>query len=87
MPDFLKNQDGRYITDGLSSKDFTRLFDLIRKEQTRKRRQAHRTLTPGRLRNKSAEDILKLGKKKGGTFFTRDDLKGFEKLRSKTREK
>ena len=44
MPDFLKNQDGRYITDGLSSKDFTRLFDLIRKEQTRKRRQAHRTL-------------------------------------------
>ncbi len=64
MPDFLKNQDGRYITDGLSSKDFTRLFDLIRKEQTRKRRQAHRTLTPGRLRNKSAEDILKLGKKK-----------------------
>ncbi|EAP9918985.1 phage tail protein [Salmonella enterica subsp. enterica serovar Typhimurium] len=87
MPDFLKNQDGRYITDGLSSKDFTRLFELIRKEQTRKRRQAHRTLTPGRLRNKSAEDILKLGKKKGGTFFTRDDLKGFEKLRSKTREK
>lgn len=46
MPDFLKNRDGRYITDGLSSKDFTRLFDLIRKEQTRKRRQAHRTLTP-----------------------------------------
>ena len=87
MPDFLKNQDGRYITDGLSSKDFTRVFELIRKEQNRKRRQANRTLTPGRLRNKSAEDILKLGKKKGGTFFTRDDLKGFEKLRSKAREK
>lgn len=33
MPDFLKNQDGRYITDGLSSKDFTRVFELIRKEQ------------------------------------------------------
>lgn len=46
MPEFLKNRDGRYITDGLSSKDFTRIFDLIRKEQTRKRRQAHRTLTP-----------------------------------------
>lgn len=87
MADFPKNDAGRYITEGLSSKAFDRLFNLIRKDQTRKRRQAHRTLTPGRLRNKSIDDILKMGKKKGGTFFTLDDLKGFEKQRGKTRDK
>lgn len=85
MPDFLKNESGRYITGGLSSKAFGKVFDLIRKDQTRKRRSAHRTLTPGRMRNKSIDDILKLGKKKGGTFFTLDDLKGFEKQRGKAR--
>lgn len=87
MAEFEKNESGRYITDGLSSKRFNQLFDLIRKEQTKKRRQAHRTLTPGRMRNKSIDDILKIGKKKGGTFFTSDDLKGFEKQRGKTRDK
>lgn len=87
MADFLKNEDGRYITEGLSPKAFNRVFDQIRKEQTRKRRSAHRTLTPGRLKNRSIDDILKLGKKKEGTFFTLDDLKGFENQRGKTREK
>ncbi|WP_213389011.1 phage tail protein [Enterobacter hormaechei] len=87
MAEFLKNDNGRYITDGLSPKAFNKVFDLIRKEQTRKRRSAHRTLTPGRLKNRSIDDILKLGKKKEGTFFTLDDLKGFEKQRGKTREK
>ncbi len=51
MPEFLKNQDGRYITDGLSSKDFTRIFDLIRKEQTRKRREPRQ---PGGCKLKTA---------------------------------
>ncbi|VUS90559.1 phage tail protein [Klebsiella huaxiensis] len=87
MAEFLKNESGRYVTDGLSSKAFSKVFDLIRNDQTRKRRQAHRTLTPGRLRNKSIDDILKIGKKKGGTFFTTDDLKSFEKQRGQARVK
>jgi hypothetical protein len=87
MAEFLKNDSGRYVTDGLSSKSFGKVFDLIRKDQTRKRREAHRTLTPGRMRNKSIDDILKLGKKSGGTFFTIEDLKSFEKFRGKARDK
>ncbi|HGU9824345.1 TPA: hypothetical protein ACNFPD_003449 [Enterobacter cancerogenus] len=85
MADFPKNQTGIYETNGLSSRDFGRVFNLISKEQTRKRRQAHRTLT--RLKNKSVDDILQIGKKKGGTFFTTDDLKSFEKNRAHARKK
>jgi hypothetical protein len=87
MADYPKAQNGSYETSGLSSREFNRVFRLISKEQTRKRRQAHRTLTPGRLKNKSIDDILQMGKKKGGTFFTSDDLKGFEKSRTKARQK
>lgn len=87
MADYPKVQNGSYETSGLSSRDFGRVFNLITKEQTRKRRQAHRTLTPSRLKNKSIDDILDMGKKKGGTFFTTDDLKGFEKTRTKARQK
>jgi len=87
MADYPKAQNGSYETSGLSSREFNRVFRLISKEQTRKRRQAHRTLTPGRLKNKSIDDILQMGKKKGGTFFTTDDLKGFEKSRTKARQK
>lgn len=87
MADFPKNQAGVYETNGLSSRDFGRVFKLISKEQARKRRQAHRTLTPSRLKNKSIEDILQMGKKKGGTFFTTDDLKSFEKNRTNARKK
>jgi len=87
MADYPKAQNGSYETSGLSSREFNRVFRLITREQTRKRRQAHRTLTPGRLKNKSIDDILQMGKKKGGTFFTSDDLKGFEKSRTKARQK
>lgn len=87
MADFPKNAHGRYETSGLSSRDFGRVFNLISKEQTRKRRQAHHTLTPARLKNKSVEDILEMGKKQGGTFFTKDDLKAFEKNRGNTRKR
>lgn len=84
---FEKLPNGRYKSQGLSSKAFDKLFNLIGKQQRDNRRKGKRTLTKGLLRNKSLEDILKLGKKKDGTFFTIDDLKGFEKNRDKLKAK
>lgn len=83
---FPRTDAGRYKTEGLSSKDFSRLFDQIDKDRRRKRRNARRTLTPFTLKNKSLDDIIALGKKKTGTFFTKDDLKVFEKNRAGARK-
>lgn len=81
-----RTQSGRYQTEGLSSKDFSRVFDQIDKDRRKKRRIARRTLTPSTLKNKSLDDIIALGKKKTGTFFTRDDLKTFEQSRTGARK-
>ncbi|MCX8980177.1 phage tail protein [Citrobacter portucalensis] len=85
--DFEKLPNGRYQTKGLTSKTFDKLFNLIGKQQRDTRRKGKKTLTKGLLRNKSLEDILKLGKKKDGMFFTIDDLKGFEANRDKLKAK
>ena len=89
MADFKKDDNGRYITDGLSPKQFTRLFDQIQKEraQARRRRNGSKHLTPSLLKNKHLEDVIGLGKKKDGTFFTLDDLKGFEASRGEAKKK
>lgn len=87
MADFLRNSNGRYQTEGLSAKAFNRLFNQIEKEKRVKRRKARRTLTPLALKNKTAENILALGKKsKGGTFFTPEDLQTFEGRRKQIRK-
>lgn len=96
MAEIPKAQNGIYQTEGLGPKDFNKVFRQIKKEQIRKRRRAQRTLTPSILRNKNADDVLKLGRKgkdTGGASFTSDDLKGFEvsreqlKKRFKSKEK
>lgn len=87
MPDFEKSPDGQYVTDGLAPKQFNRLFDLIHQDRQARRRKSRRQLTPALLKNRNLEDILTLGKKRDGTFFTKDDLKEFEKSRKQTRAK
>lgn len=86
MADFEKDQSGRYVTDGLSAKDFNRVFNHIHKHQRKARRSARRTLTPAMMRNKDAEAFMKLGKKKDGRFFTADDMKQFMASRTAHRE-
>ncbi|MGJ0624009.1 phage tail protein [Xenorhabdus bovienii] len=87
MIDFLRTETGRYDTDGLMPKEFNRLFNQITKDQQAKRRQrkAGKHLTPFLLKNKSFDDVLALGRKRDGTFFTKEDLKAFEKNRQKVR--
>lgn len=86
---FKKNREGRYETKNLSPKEFISLFNRIKKEDQRKRRLFSRKniLTPYILRNKSLDDILGLGKKKGGVYYTREDLIDFEKQRNRTRQR
>lgn len=85
--DFERKDNGRYATNGLSAAEFIKRFNHIRKSQRSNRRGAHRTLTPAGMRNKSVDDILKLGKKKDGTFFTPEDLKQFIENRAGHRTK
>ncbi|MCB4453835.1 hypothetical protein LHK95_24005, partial [Escherichia coli] len=66
MADFPRASNGRYQTEGLSAREFERLFNQIEKDKRSKRRAARRTLTPFSLKNKTAEDIISLGKKKKG---------------------
>ncbi|MEY8772690.1 phage tail protein [Erwinia sp. ACCC 02193] len=86
MADFQKDQSGRYITTGLSPRQFDRVFDAIHQDRQKRRRRKARQLTPAVLKNKSLDEILKLGKKQVGTFFTKDDLKGFEQNRKTVRK-
>ena len=87
MAEFPRASNGRYQTEGLSSKEFERLFSQIERDKRSKRRQARRTLTPLTLKNKNADDIIALGKKKkDGTFFTADDLQQFAKNRKFLRQ-
>ena len=80
MPtEYARDNLGRYQTDGLSAKDFNKVFDLIRKQQRQNRRNARRTLTPRimGMRNHELEAFLSLGKKKDGTYFTPEDIRSF----------
>lgn len=83
---FARTRSGRYDTAGLSSKEFSRVFDQIDKDRRKSRRIARRTLNPLTLKNKALDDIIALGKKKSGTFFTKEDLKGFEANRAGARQ-
>lgn len=83
---FSRTRSGRYDTAGLSSKEFSRVFDQIDKDRRKSRRIARRTLNPLTLKNKALDDIIALGKKKSGTFFTKEDLKGFEANRAGARQ-
>lgn len=85
MADFPRAESGRYDTEGLMPKQFNQLFNQIYKDQRAKRRKANRLLTPSLLKNKSFDDVLALGKKRDGTFFTKEDLKGFESNRAQIR--
>ncbi|EKY4560057.1 phage tail protein, partial [Escherichia coli] len=84
MPtEYARDNLGRYQTDGLSTKDFNKVFDLIRKQQRQNRRNARRTLTPRimGMRNRELEAFLSLGKKKDGTYFTPEDIRSFNTSR------
>ena len=83
---FTRTRAGRYDTAGLSSKEFSRVFDQIDKDRRKSRRSARRTLNPLTLKNKALDDIIALGKKKSGTFYTKEDLKGFEANRTGARQ-
>ncbi|WP_340615841.1 phage tail protein [Xenorhabdus entomophaga] len=83
---FPRTETGRYDTDGLMPKEFNRLFNQITNDQqAKRRRKVARLLTPSLLKNKSFDDVIALGKKRDGTFFTKEDLKAFEKNRQKVR--
>ncbi len=84
MPaEYTRNDQGRYETEGLSAKDFHRVFELIQKQQRKNRRKARRTLTPRLMgkRNRELEAFLNLGKKKDGTYFTPEDIRRFDAAR------
>lgn len=84
MPaEYTRNDQGRYETEGLSAKDFHRVFDLIQKQQRKNRRKARRTLTPRLMgkRNRELDAFLNLGKKKDGTYFTPEDIRRFDAAR------
>ena len=84
MPEiFARDELGRYRTEGLSAKEFNKVFELIQKQQRRNRREARRTLTPRLMgkRNRELEAFLSLGKKKDGTYFTPDDIRRFDAAR------
>lgn len=83
---FARTESGRYDPAGLSSKEFSRVFDQIDKDRRRSRRIARRTLNPLTLKNKALDDIIALGKKKSGIFYTKEDLKGFEQNRAGARQ-
>ncbi|MDC9590733.1 phage tail protein [Xenorhabdus sp. XENO-10] len=86
MADFPRAETGRYDTAGLMPKEFNRLFNQIAKDQhAKRRRKTSRLLTPSLLKNKIFDDIIALGRKRDGTLFTKEDLKGFEKNRQKIR--
>lgn len=83
-----RKQDGRYATGGLSATEFLKVFGKIRNSQRRNRANARRTLTPALLRNKDVETLVDaLGKKKGGTFFTAEDMKKFMSNRQAHRQR
>lgn len=78
ISDLPRKPDGRYATSGLNATDFLKVFSKIRNSQRKNRQNARRTLTPALLRNKDVETLVDaLGKKKGGTFFTAEDMKQF----------
>lgn len=85
MPTELERDDnGRYQTLGLNSKDFLKAFNQITKKNTKKRRDARRTLTPRILsRRKSIEEIARLGVKPDGSEFTMEELDRMNKMRLK----
>lgn len=84
-----RKADGRYDTKGLSPKEFVALFQKIKQQDQRKRRLFARKniLTPSMLKNKSLDDVLGLGRKRSGVYFTREDLFTFEKRRAGLRER
>lgn len=84
---FLQDENGRFQTDGLTEKQFIRVFNEINKLNTSRRRDAKRTLRPGQLSRKSVQDLVRLGKKQDGTEFTTDDLKRFDKLRKQYKKR
>lgn len=90
MPvEYARNEQGRYQTDGLSAKDFHRVFELIQKQQRKNRHKARRTLTPRTMgkRNRELDAFLNLGKKKGGTYFTPEDIRNFDAARKTHKSK
>ncbi|MGU7158589.1 phage tail protein [Salmonella enterica subsp. enterica serovar Carrau] len=90
MPvEYTRNEQGRYQTDGLSAKDFHRVFELIQKQQRKNRRKARRTLTPRTMgkRNRELDAFFNLGKKKDGTYFTPEDIRNFDAARKTHKSK
>ncbi len=85
--DFEKLDNGRYRTEGLTEKQFIQLFNIIRKTQNQRRKQAKRTITPAMLRRKSPEDLAKLGLNSNGLPFTREDLLALEKKKRQFQKK
>ena len=87
MPNFTRNDAGRYISQGLSERSFIQLFNKIQSEQNTNRRYANKTLTAGALTRKSAADLAKLGCKENGQPFTKQDLKHFEQERNQFKKR
>jgi hypothetical protein len=82
QPELERKHDGRFKTDGLNATDFLKVFAKIRSSQRRSRANGRRTLTPALMRNKDLDTLVdELGKKKGGTYFTPEDMKRFVETR------
>lgn len=74
-----EKENGRYSTAGLDSKQFMQAFEIIRKQNNKKRRKAPKTITREMLKRKSPADLKRLGNKQDGEPFTREDLIALEK--------
>lgn len=87
---FEQDDNGRFQTDGLDMRDFSRVFNEIARKNNEKRRRAKRTLTPGILsrgKRNSIADIVRLGRKADGTEFTLEELKRFDETRKKFKKR
>lgn len=87
---FEQDGNGRFQTDGLDLRDFSRVFNEIARKNNEKRRRAKRTLTPGILsrgKRNSIADIVRLGRKSDGTEFTLEELKRFDDARKKFKKR
>ncbi|WP_413113426.1 hypothetical protein [Thaumasiovibrio sp. DFM-14] len=76
-----RKDNGQYETAGLNERQFLQATKQIHAAQTKKRRNAKRTLAPHQMRSK--KDLAKLGKRGDGLPFTDEDLKSFVESRKK----
>lgn len=71
-----QKSNGLWATGALSDRDYLAAYNQIIAKTDRKRRSSTiRSLTPFKMRRASKKDLLSLGVKKDGTYYTKADMK------------